>query len=79
MYLNINKSVLFDGGKHFINYIHKPVWDPPRFLPNTYRGPFPTEVKRPGREADHSPLSNAEIKNGGAIPQVPHASPLRRA
>jgi hypothetical protein len=24
-------------------------------------------IKRPGREADHSPLSNAEVKNGGAI------------
>jgi hypothetical protein len=24
-------------------------------------------VKRPGREADHSPPSSAEIKNGGAI------------
>jgi hypothetical protein len=29
-------------------------------------------VKWPGREADHSPLSSAEVKNGGAIPPLPH-------
>jgi hypothetical protein len=27
-------------------------------------------VKRPGREADHSPPSNAEVKNGGAVPPL---------
>jgi hypothetical protein len=32
------------------------------------------EVKRPGREADHSPLSGAEVKNGGAISPLPHLS-----
>jgi hypothetical protein len=31
-------------------------------------GFFPGRVKRQEREADHSPLSNAEVKNGGAIP-----------
>jgi hypothetical protein len=31
-------------------------------------------VKRPGREANHSPLSNVELKNGGAIPQFPYTS-----
>jgi hypothetical protein len=25
-------------------------------------------IKQPGREADHSPLSSAEVKNGGTIP-----------
>jgi hypothetical protein len=34
-------------------------------------------VRRPGREADHSSLSNAEVKNNGAIPPLPHTS-LRR-
>ena len=28
-----------------------------------YRGLFLREVKRPGREADHSPPSSAEVKN----------------
>jgi hypothetical protein len=32
---------------------------------------FPGE-KQSGREADHSPPSSAEVKNGGAIPPVPH-------
>jgi hypothetical protein len=31
-------------------------------------------VKWPGREADHSPPSSAEVKNGGAIPPLPHKS-----
>jgi hypothetical protein len=31
-------------------------------------------VKRLGREADHSPPSSAEVKNGIAIPPLPHAS-----
>jgi hypothetical protein len=26
------------------------------------------EVKRPGLEADHSPLSSSEVKNGAAVP-----------
>jgi hypothetical protein len=29
-------------------------------------------VKRQGREADHSSASSAEVKNGDAIPVVPH-------
>jgi hypothetical protein len=29
-------------------------------------------VKRPGREADHSPPTSAEAKNGGAIPPLPY-------
>jgi hypothetical protein len=31
-------------------------------------------VKRQEREAEHSPPSNAEIKNGGAIPPLPRMS-----
>jgi hypothetical protein len=31
-------------------------------------------VKRPKRETDHSPPSGAEVKNGGAIPPLPHMS-----
>jgi hypothetical protein len=32
------------------------------------------EIKRPGREADHSLLLSAEVKNGGAILPLPHMS-----
>jgi hypothetical protein len=31
-------------------------------------------VNRPGREADHSPPSSAEVKNVGARPPLPHMS-----
>jgi hypothetical protein len=31
-------------------------------------------VEQPGHEADHSPLSSAEVKNGGAIHPLPHMS-----
>jgi hypothetical protein len=34
-------------------------------------GSFPV-VKRPGREAGHSPPSSAEVKNGGVIPPLPN-------
>jgi hypothetical protein len=39
--------------------------------------PFPPGIKRQGHEADHSPESSAEVKNGGAIPPVSHASSWR--
>jgi hypothetical protein len=29
-------------------------------------------VKRSGREADHSLAPSAEVKNGGAVPPLPH-------
>jgi hypothetical protein len=44
-----------------------------RFQQFYERGTFPG-LKWPGREADHSPLSNAELKNGGAILSLPHMS-----
>jgi hypothetical protein len=31
-------------------------------------------VQRPGREADYSPPSSAEVKNVAAIPPLPHMS-----
>jgi hypothetical protein len=31
-------------------------------------------LKQLGHEADHSPPSSSEVKNGGAIPSFPHAS-----
>jgi hypothetical protein len=44
---------------------------PTSLLSNGYRGLFPG-VKRPGREADHSPPTSVEVKNGGSIPPLPH-------
>jgi hypothetical protein len=37
-------------------------------------GAISLEVKRPGREAGHSPPSSAEVKNGGAILTFPQTS-----
>jgi hypothetical protein len=37
------------------------LWGPPSLLPNGYRG-FSPELKRPGREADHSPPTGADVK-----------------
>jgi hypothetical protein len=42
-------------------------------------GALSLEVKQPGREAAHSPPSTAEVKNGGAIPPLPHTSSWRGA
>jgi hypothetical protein len=45
---------------------HRPdrLWTSPNFLFNGYRGLFRRGggVKRPGREADHSPPASAEVK-----------------
>jgi hypothetical protein len=35
------------------------------------QGPLSPGAKRPGREANRSPPSSAEVKNGGAIPPLP--------
>jgi len=36
-------------------------------------------IKRPGREADHSPPYSAEVRMRGAIPPFPHTSPWHDA
>jgi hypothetical protein len=38
------------------------------------RGALPQEVKRQGREADHSPPSSAEVRNGGGTTPLPNMS-----
>jgi hypothetical protein len=38
------------------------------------RGALSPGIKRTGRDADHSPPSGAELKNGGAVPFLFHTS-----
>jgi hypothetical protein len=51
--------------------------DPSSLLYNGYRGGLSSAVKRPGREADHSPTSRGDVKGGGDIPPFAHASSWR--
>jgi hypothetical protein len=39
-----------------------PLWGPPRLLSNVYGGALSLGIKRPKREADHSPPTSAEVK-----------------
>jgi hypothetical protein len=63
-------------GTRFFSSPHHPdrLWSPPSLLTN---GSVSLGVRRPGREADRSLLSSAEVKNGGAIPPLPHTSSWR--
>jgi hypothetical protein len=36
--------------------------------------PMGNGAEAQGREADHSPSFSVEVKNGGAIPPLPHSS-----
>jgi hypothetical protein len=68
--------VSVSGGARFFSSPQRPdrLWGPPRLLPSGYRGTLSPGTKRPGREADHSPPSSAQVKNDGAIPPLPHTS-----
>jgi uncharacterized protein (DUF427 family) len=47
-----------------------PIQPPIQWAP----GALSRGVKQQGHEPDHSPPPSAEVKNGGAIPSLPHAS-----
>jgi len=47
------------------------LWGQPSLLYNGYRGSFPGRKQRPGRDADHSPPSSAEVENRSYI-SSPH-------
>jgi hypothetical protein len=50
------------------------LWGPPSLLSNGYWRALSPGVKRPGREADHSPPASAEIKKTGSIHLLPNTS-----
>jgi hypothetical protein len=75
IHTNLKNNSSIDGlgsipikGKKFVSAPQYPdgIWGPPSLL-SMGTGSFSPELKRPGREADHSPPSGAEIKNVGAI------------
>jgi hypothetical protein len=57
----------------------RPALGPTRSRIQRIPGTFFPGVKRPGREANHSPPTNTEVKNGGAILPLPHISSRRTA
>jgi hypothetical protein len=57
----------------------RPALGPTQPLIQWALGALPAEVKRQGHVADHSPPSNAEVKNGGAIPPLPYMFSWRGA
>jgi hypothetical protein len=60
------------GGCEFFSSPSRPEWlcGPPAFYPVGTRGSF-LGVKRPGREADHSPPSSTEVKNAWSYTSAP--------
>jgi hypothetical protein len=52
-----------DRGREFFFQPLRPdrLWGPPSLLSNGYRGPIP--LGTPGRDADHSPPSSAEVES----------------
>jgi hypothetical protein len=67
-------------GKNVFSPPHCPDWllDPLSLLSNR-TGALSPEVKRYGREANHSPPSKAEVKNSEAPPPLPLTSSWRGA
>jgi hypothetical protein len=60
-------------GNRFLCIPKRPeqLWDPPSLLYNENRGCFPG-INWPKREADHSPLYRAQVKNDCSPKSTPH-------
>jgi hypothetical protein len=59
------------GERFFFSQHPDQLWGQPSLLIQWIQGAISPEVKWPGCEADHSPPSNAKVKNGGAIHPLP--------
>jgi hypothetical protein len=66
----------FPAGQEFflVSTASRPALGLTQFPVQWMSGALSVGAKQPGCEADHSPPSSAEVKNGGAIPPFPHMS-----
>jgi hypothetical protein len=68
--LGVGVQVL--GGKIFLlSTSSRPVLEPTQLPIQGVPGALSPAVKRPGREADHSPPSSAEVKNAWMYTSIP--------
>jgi hypothetical protein len=72
--------VRFKGGKEILLFFttFRSDLGPIQPLIQWEPGNISPAVKRPESEADHSPPSSVEVKNGGRIPTHPSSSSWRR-
>jgi hypothetical protein len=59
-------------GKRYVSTPQLPALKPTQLPIKWVLGALSPGVNQPGREADHAPLTIAEVKNGGAIPPLQH-------
>jgi hypothetical protein len=69
---SVNRPII----RLFITWVTHGVFPDRLWYPLNLVSVLPPGVKRQGHEADHSSPSSAEVKNGGAIPPLPHMSSL---
>jgi hypothetical protein len=62
--------VLFLAGARLFSSPDR-LWGLPSLLSSGYLVAISSEVERPGREADQSPPSGGEVKNGGSYTSTP--------
>jgi hypothetical protein len=64
-------SIPVGGWEPFSSPCPEQFWSPPSLLSGGYRGALSLGIKWPGREADHSPPSSAEVKNAWSYTSTP--------
>jgi hypothetical protein len=67
------------GAGNFFDTMSRPALGPTQPPIQWVPGVLSMGVKRPGRGADHSPPSSAEVRMNGAIPPLPNTSSWRSA
>jgi hypothetical protein len=65
-------SIPGSGNIFLISTMSRPALGPTLPPIQWVAGALSPKIKRLGREADYSPSSSAEVKNGGAIPPLPY-------